>query len=102
MKYIESLEDFEELLSASDDTICVVDIFAEWCGPCKRIAPTFEKVAEEHTSFRFFKYDADLNLDVEELRVSSLPTFLVFHQRKIINTLVGGNIERFLSMINEL
>jgi thioredoxin 1 len=102
MKYIESLEDFEELLSYSDDTICVVDIFAEWCGPCKRIAPTFERVSEENTNFKFFKYDADLNLDVEELKVSSLPTFLVFHERKIINMFVGGNTDRFLSFINDL
>ena len=99
--YIETVEDFENMLSLSEETICIVDIFADWCGPCKRIAPTFEE-ASNNSSFKFFKYDADLQLDIEDLKVSSLPTFLVFYNRGIINTLVGGNKDRFLEFIKDL
>ena len=79
----------------------IIDIYADWCGPCKRIAPTFEE-ASNNSNFKFFKYDADLQLDIEDLKVSSLPTFLVFYNRGIINTLVGGNKDRFLEFIKDL
>ena len=44
-------ETFDQAVNAGDDLV-VVDFFATWCGPCKMLAPTVEKMAELHPDFR--------------------------------------------------
>lgn len=56
---------FNKLLAASSYTI--VDFYADWCGPCKMIAPVFDKLAEEHSKpgrVQFCKVDVDACQDV--------------------------------------
>jgi thioredoxin 1 len=59
--------------------IVLIDFWAEWCGPCKRFGPIFEKVAEQHTDAVFAKVDTE---DQQELAaqygVTSIPTLVVY------------------------
>lgn len=102
IKYIETTKDFEDLIYKSKETICIVDLFAEWCGPCKRITPTFENLAIEKENISFYKYDIDLNIGIEQLKIDSIPTFLVFSKGIIINTHKGGNIDKLKEFVNNL
>ena len=56
-------ETFDQAVNAGDDLV-VVDFFATWCGPCKMLAPTVEKMAELHPEVHFYKVDIDEDMDL--------------------------------------
>jgi thioredoxin 1 len=69
----------------------VVDVWADWCGPCKMIAPQFQAAAEElEGKARFVKLDADRNQKlVKKLKVMSLPTLLFYQDGKLVDHISG-------------
>lgn len=71
----------------------VIDFFATWCGPCKRIAPFFEKLAESVKSVSFFKVDVDESPDlVNEFDVSAMPTFVFLKDGKEVKRVEGADM----------
>lgn len=75
----------------SNDGIVVVDFFANWCGPCRKLAPILEEVEQEFaTGVKFAKINTDENLDMaKKYQVSGLPTLLVFKNGEPVERLVG-------------
>ena len=69
----------------------MVDFFAEWCGPCRHLAPVLEDVAEElNGSVAVVKVDAMENVELtKRLGISALPTISVFKEGQEIARLVG-------------
>ena len=68
---------FEETVSG--EGIVLVDAWADWCGPCKRFAPVFEKASEEHSDVTFAKLDTEANQGLAAaLQIPSIPTLMVF------------------------
>ena len=82
---------FDETIGASDVPI-VVDFWAEWCGPCKQIAPVLEDIAEEHRDhITIAKLNVDENPDIAmKFSVMSIPTLLVFDGGEVSKRLVGA------------
>ena len=81
---------FNEIINKNK--IVVVDCWAEWCGPCKMIAPIIDKLAEEYSSKVLF---AKLNVDenpktASKYGIMSIPTLLVFKSSKLVDTIVGA------------
>jgi thioredoxin 1 len=79
-----------------DSTIpVVVDFWAPWCGPCRMLHPTIEKLAAEFVGkVKVGKMNTDENQDTPgSLRISAIPTVLVFHGGKEVDRLVGVNPE---------
>lgn len=70
----------------------VVDFWADWCGPCHRIAPSLEKLAREYAGrVRIAKLDVDKNpRTAGQYQVQSIPTLLLVKNGKIIDRLVGA------------
>ena len=71
-------------------TPVILGFFAEWCGPCRMIAPVMESIAEEHPEIKVFKIDVDKNQDlVRQFHITSIPTLIAFKNGKLIDTMIG-------------
>jgi len=79
----------------------IVEFWAEWCGPCRIMKPTFEKVANENTSdVQLYTMNVDLNREIgAALGIRSIPTVKMFNAGQIIETKVGMLSE---GQINEM
>ena len=69
----------------------IVDFHATWCGPCKMMKPTFEKLTNENTTeVGMFTMDVDQNRELAmELGIRSVPTIMVFNGGGVVDTKVG-------------
>jgi thioredoxin 1 len=73
----------------------VVDFWAPWCGPCRMIAPTIEKIAQEFDGkVKVGKMNTDENQETPgSLRIAAIPTVLLFNGGREVGRLVGVNSE---------
>lgn len=74
----------------------VVDFFAEWCGPCKAMAPALEAVAKELAGkVKVVKIDVDENPDTTQAyKIQAMPTLLLFKDGKVAATQVGALVQK--------
>ncbi len=70
---------FDETIKGSE-TLVLVDFWAEWCGPCKMIAPVLDQIATDHPGrLRIGKINIDENLELaQRFEVMSIPTLILF------------------------
>ncbi|KAI0172498.1 thioredoxin-domain-containing protein [Hypoxylon sp. FL1284] len=90
---ISSSNEWQRILGSS--TIVVTDFYADWCGPCKMIAPTFESLSTKYSKpgrITFCKVNVDNQQSIAQSHgVSAMPTFLVFKSGSVIETIRGAN-----------
>jgi thioredoxin 1 len=88
-KVINSSE-FEKDVLSSNETI-LIDFFAEWCGPCKMVAPVLEELSiEMEGKARIFKVDVDKSGDLaEKYGIAGVPTLMIFKDGKAVDKIVG-------------
>ncbi len=85
--------------------LAVVDCWATWCGPCVRMSPIIDEVAEEFGDKAVIgKYNVDENSDLSaEYRIMSIPTILFFKDGKLVDRLAGSQSKATLdAKINSL
>ncbi|HUV11274.1 MAG TPA: thioredoxin [Acidimicrobiia bacterium] len=92
-QHIVTLSDatFDETINSEDKAV-VVDFWAEWCGPCKMIAPVLEEIAAEHdATLSIAKLNVDDNPETAmKYQVISIPTLLVFKGGEQVKRIVGA------------
>jgi thioredoxin 1 len=83
----------EEVINSSIPVM--VDFYADWCGPCKMMAPMVEKLSEEYEGrVKIGKINVDENPEAtEQFQVMSIPTFLFVKDGQVVDTAVGGMTE---------
>ena len=71
--------------TVTGEGITLVDAWAEWCGPCKRFGPVFEKASEEHPDATFAKLDTEANQQLASaLQIQAIPTLMAFRDGILI------------------
>ena len=90
MSTIDVTEDtFQE--TVTQDGIVFVDAWADWCGPCKQFAPTYEKASEKHTDVTFAKLDTEANQQLASaLEIQAIPTLMAFRDGILIYQNAGA------------
>jgi thioredoxin 1 len=73
----------------------VIDFFADWCGPCRKIAPIYTQYSEQYTEITFLKVNVDDDDGVAEaFDVDALPTFLFLNNGIVVTKFSGGNSDK--------
>ncbi|MDH5560185.1 MAG: thioredoxin [Deltaproteobacteria bacterium] len=93
-------QDFETQVINSDKPV-LVDFYADWCGPCKSIAPFLETLAEKyHDQVKIAKINVDQHqLYAGKFGVRSIPTMILFKDGKGVETTVGADPQKIQSMV---
>ena len=91
-------ENFNREMANND--LLLVDFWAEWCGPCKSMHPIFTRMAKKYKRVRFARVNVDNAQDIAmKYGVQSIPTFIMFRNGEIANTMVGAVGEPGIHMI---
>ncbi|MBI8999878.1 thioredoxin family protein [Corynebacterium sp. CCM 9185] len=96
---------FEEIVTKGG--IVLVDVWASWCGPCVRFAPTFEKVSEAHPEAVFAKLDSEANQGLAAaLQIQSIPTLMIFRDGILVfresGAMSAAALEDLYTQVSEL
>jgi thioredoxin 1 len=79
-------------LEAAGSKLVVIDVFAEWCPPCRQIAPIFEALARQYPDVVFIKVDVDKMPTIKSiLGVWAMPSFFFFRNKVKISSFMGAN-----------
>uniref|UniRef100_A0A1L8DU52 Thioredoxin n=1 Tax=Nyssomyia neivai TaxID=330878 RepID=A0A1L8DU52_9DIPT len=95
--------DFDGKLESAKDLLVVVDFYAQWCGPCKMIAPKLEELANQYSEKALvLKVDVD---ECEELamryNISSMPTFLFIKNKEVVESFSGASGEKLATFFTK-
>ena len=93
-------DNFESTIE--NNPIVVIDFWAEWCGPCKSFAPTFEAASEQHSDVVFGKIDTESEPDLAAyFNIRSIPTLIAFREQIFVfgqpGALPPQNLEELIS-----
>lgn len=82
---------FDEVVIKSDVPV-LVDFWAQWCGPCKMVAPILEEIASEYDGkLKVAKMDVDSNTKIaSQFRIMSIPSLLIFKNGELVDQVVGA------------
>ena len=91
-------ENFEEVIKSNG--LVLVDFWAEWCGPCKKVSPILDEISKEH-GILVGKLNIDENpAKPVEYSVSSIPTMVLFEDGVVMKTIIGAKPKH--KMLEEL
>lgn len=101
MKDIKNFSDFKELVENNE--VVVIDFYTQWCGPCKTIAPFFEKLSKEYPHITTAKCDCENSNDVADgFGIKAIPTFIKFVNGKRDTVVNGCDKTKLMELFNGL
>ena len=102
MKIINNVKEFEDVLAQNEKVL--VDFYADWCGPCKMLAPVLEAVSKEHEDIAFIKVNVDQVSDLAaKFNIMSIPTLIAFKSGNMVKQTMGfmpkPELNKFLEVL---
>ncbi|KAL7613713.1 thioredoxin F-type, chloroplastic [Lactuca sativa] len=99
-----SQDTFWPLVNAAGDKMVVLDMYTQWCGPCKVIAPKYKQLAEKYLDVVFLKLDCnqDNRALAKELGIKVVPTFKILKDNKVVKEVTGAKIDKLVGAIEEV
>ena len=90
-----------------NNNIVIIDFWAEWCGPCKSFAPTFESSSENHDDVVFGKVNTEEQTELAQAcQIRSIPTLMLFREQILLfnqaGALAPSQLEDILEKVKEL
>jgi len=81
---------FQEEVIRSDKPV-LVDFWAPWCGPCRKVVPLVEEIAEERSDIKVVKVNVDEEQELAaQFQIMSIPTLMVFKDGKLVKQALGA------------
>ena len=81
---VNSLEEYSTYLSKSKCVYAIIDFYASWCRPCKKISPYFQELSEKYGDIDFLKVDVDqIPQLADDYNVGTLPTFIIVSTKNV-------------------
>jgi thioredoxin 1 len=91
-----------EAIAKSSSQLVVVDFYADWCGPCKAIAPKVAKLAEEKSAVAFFKVNVDVVSGHAQVQtIEALPTFRFYKNGVAVDEMKGAMYDQLVQLVNK-
>ncbi|KAG1655994.1 hypothetical protein FOA52_016323 [Chlamydomonas sp. UWO 241] len=101
VQLVNTLQEWEALM-ADVNAVYAVDFYADWCGPCKLMAPEFVKLSEVTPTIKFIKIDCDANEDVATLAgISAMPTFQIWKAGAKADEMIGASKEKLKALVGK-
>ncbi|XP_020631684.1 thioredoxin-like isoform X1 [Orbicella faveolata] len=104
MEEITNRQEYDQFIRSPDnkDKLIIIDFYAEWCGPCRKIKPFLRKLKEKYPEVIFAKVDVDdAELLAEEEKVEVMPTFFFIKNGDKLHVLSGSNEQDLEEKIKE-
>ena len=96
--HINALDQLNALIQSEQKVI--IDFYAQWCGPCKMIAPFFEELAAKNPAIKFVKVDVDQAGDIcRKYKIRAMPTFILIKNGEVASSFTGAAKEQLQQMV---
>lgn len=97
---LEPSESFDEVVLKAKTPI-VVDFYADWCGPCKKLGGIIEQLWNERKNFNLIKVNVDeFEAVAEKYEISSIPVVMLFINGQVVKSMVGSNAEELKQLLD--
>ena len=101
---IKSNDEFKNIFENSGKRLLVIDLYADWCKPCKLLAPILEEIAKEHSDGTdFYKVNIDELKSIAALfGVQNIPYVVFLKEKKVVQSIIGlYPKEKYINIINQ-
>ncbi|KOM37009.1 hypothetical protein LR48_Vigan03g039000, partial [Vigna angularis] len=95
---------FWPIVKAAGDKTVVLDMYTQWCGPCKVMAPKFQELSKKYEDVVFLKLDCnqDNRPLAKELGIKVVPTFKILKDNKVVKEVTGAKYDDLIAAIDNV
>jgi len=89
---LETYTDYTQAVKDAGSDLIVLDFYADWCGPCKRLTPVLEELAERFENVHFYKVNVDVHEQLtQEYKIACMPTIHFVRDGESVESVTGAN-----------